>query len=867
MKLQNKEENSSQIMYKAIYHHKSKGIIHILDDVDDKWQQYPVSDFTYAYRKAPTGTYTSLFGDKLEKITDYAEDDPTLFESDLNMEMKVLLDLYKGNEEVSKGHRILIYDIETSTKGGFPNIMLGDKPITAIALYDYTTDKYYSLILDPKKKVLNKINGNEILKSFVTEPALLLEFLRLWQELNPTIITGWNNSLFDDPYIYNRIKNVLSQGAASRLSPLKIVYQNPFNRKMTIAGINSLDYIELYKKWVGVMKSSFALVNVAKDEELKHQKLTYKGNLDDLYENDINRFIEYNLQDVKCIYDLNLKYDFINLAISVCTKGKIPYEWFRMSSRFIDGAILDYLHVNNLVGPNKPIDGRALYEEMEKGDEDGFEGAFVKEPVKGLYSNVCSCDITSLYPSVIMTLNISNETKLGVIPNWNWDEYNKRNLKEIKINDLVYTIDEFEKMISNYSVSISTNGVMYSLKKQGVIPAILERWFSERVHYRTLAGQYAKEGNKEKEEFYDRRQKREKIFLNSIYGSLGLPVARWYDKDNAAATTLSGQTIIKYGEKIVDDTYNTKLKSEKKEHTIYIDTDSLYMSTHDLGKFDNVPEDKMTEYTIKFVTEIADKINKFYAYMVPKVFNVSGEKNRIKITPDLIASKALFIAKKRYAYLEVFSMEKMREVKDKDGNIGKLGVKGIDVVRSSYPKFFKQVVKKIFEDILRGKDLSRIDEEIMEMEEKIPSIDAMDLAKTSSIKFISRKGDKNYNPKSRSIFEIVKGSPATAKSGNNHNDIVKLWKLDKQYDLIRHGDKAKWVYLLPNPYGIEQIALRGDDLDPDKLLSFVNEYIDKKRIYNSELKSKLLEIYSAIHRDLPNRGTERAIKLFGTEEW
>ena len=181
---------------------------------------------------------------------------------------------------------------------------------------------------------------------------------------------------------------------------------------MTIAGVSCLDYIDLYKKFLGVMKSSYALANVAKEEELVNQKLTYKGNLMDLYKTDIHRFVEYNLVDVKVVVELDKKYDFIHLAQTVCHKGHVPYEWFQMSSRFIDGAILMYLRRHNLVAPNKPIGGREEYEEMAAAGEDGFTGAYVKEPIPGIYDWIFSADITSLYPSVIMTLNISPEQKV-----------------------------------------------------------------------------------------------------------------------------------------------------------------------------------------------------------------------------------------------------------------------------------------------------------------------------------------------------------------------------------------------------------------------------------------------------------------------
>ena len=432
-------------MYRAIHCNRLNNTVYVFDD-EKGILEFPISRFRYAYRKKIGGNYKSIFGDELEKITAYDDNDPSLFESDLNIETKVLLDLYPSNEDVSNGHRIVLYDIETSSEGGFPDIDTANGRITAIALYDYTTNKYYSLILDPEGKVQDTVNDNEILKSYRSEDLLLTSFLNLWGELAPTIISGWNSNWFDDPYIYHRICRVLGKQAAGRLSPIGIVYQNKFNKRMTFAGINSLDYLRLYEKFIGVMKSSYSLSNVAKDEELKHQKLTYKGNLDNLYKNDIKRFIEYNLVDVKIIKELDSKHDFINLAQAVCHKGRVPYEWFFMPSRFIEGSIVDYIHSIGLIAPNKPVGGREAYNKMEKEGEDGFVGAYVKIPVPNIYSWVASADITSLYPSLIMSLNISPEKKVGKIVDWDFDKFNRGEMRRVHIGNDNYSISDYMKI-------------------------------------------------------------------------------------------------------------------------------------------------------------------------------------------------------------------------------------------------------------------------------------------------------------------------------------------------------------------------------------------------------------------------------------
>lgn len=817
----------------------------------------------------------------LEKVTSFDSSDPEIFEGDVQPELRVLLDKYPTSDDPSVGHRVVVLDIETDTVGGFPNISTGNKTITAISLYDQLADQYLSLILDPEGKVDNGVHDNVVLRSFRREENLLEAFLTKWEEIRPTVVSGWNTNLFDLPYLFNRLRVVLGKSAGYRLSPIRTAYQNKFNKKMIIAGVSCLDYLDLYKKFLGVMKSSYTLANVAKDEELKHQKIVYKGSLNDLYKNDIKRFVEYNLVDVQVVVELDQKYDFIHLAQSVCHKGHVPYEWFQMSSRFIDGAILMYLRRHNLVAPNKPIGGREEYQKMEEEDEDGFTGAFVKEPIAGLYDWIYSADITSLYPSAIMTLNISPETKVGKIEDWDFKMFDRGELQIIRVGDHAYTLAEFKKMIENHKFSISSNGVVYRQDMMGVVPTILDMWFKERVEYRKLQRKFSDEGNKEQTEFYKRRQLRQKIFLNSVYGVLGLPIFRFYDRDNAEATTISGQTIIRSAERLVNDMYKKKFESKgvaqtQSDYVVYIDTDSLYISSlplaqmdaelmrtkNDMVDFHGEQITKMTKFTIDTVTEVAATINRLYEYMVPKVFNVAAPKNRIRIVADVVAEKALWVAKKRYAMLKVYDMEAMKPVKDKKGNRGKLEVKGIDTVRSSYPKAFKTFASEMLEGVLRGMDRGILEEKIMVFEETIDTHSIFDLAKTSSAKYISKDGEKNYNPKERTKFQFIKGSPPQVKAALAYNDLIKAWNLEEKVEKIEHGSKVKWVYLLPNDLFIEQMAMKADDTDPDEILNFVTEYIDREGMYESELHKKLAEIWQVAGWQYPNRGSQLAATVF-----
>jgi DNA polymerase I len=1228
-------------MYQNIFVDKKNEKIYLFDD-EKGMAELPLVVTRYAYRKSPNGKFKSLYGDTLDRIHSFDEKDTDLFESDVLPEMKVLLDAYPDSDEPSKGHRIVVIDIEVDSTGGFPDITEGDKPITAIALYDYTTDKYICFVLDPEGKVVNESHDNVVIQPYKSEEELLTSFINKWEEINPTIVTGWNINYFDIPYLFNRIRAVLGKAEAYKLSSIRIAYQNKFNKKMIVGGISCLDYIELYKKFLGVMRPSYALGAVAKIEELKTQKITYKGSLTDLYKTDIHRFVEYNLADVKIVVELDKKYDFIYLARSVCHKGHIPYEWFQMSSRFIDGAILMYLHRHNLIAPNKPIGGREEYEEMAKEGEEGFVGAYVKEPVPGIYDWIYSADITSLYPSTIMSLNISPETKAGKVDGWDYKEFHSGNMPIVRVGDTAYTDEEFKALIADNKLSISSNGVLYRQDFLGVVPTILDLWFSERIEFRELAKKHKKEGNAEKASFYDRRQLRQKIFLNcfspdtkviagdgikyiteikvgdqvyslnketgkselkpvvrvyeydyegdmvhfetnhidflvtpnhrfwisklgkkkyksfgwenaesiyndkvrrkfpkinllspcnnptnlyskeidlsyyaklykmecvfrgnfndeirikrdddnkqkrhttfipryyhiedwlelmgwfisegslymstpkkydnghsrgtsykihiaqeiyqqeikdlltrmripfhqdtrgfsisndliykflenncgnksenkkipswvfycsseklkhlckslmmgdghksgtcyttkssilkdgfirlcfhigevyafvrdydgcyriqinkirgrgptlksnhrkllpykgkvycvevednhtllcgrndkyqwagqSVYGTLGLPVFRFYDRDNAEATTISGQTIIKAAEHLVNSIYRQKYQAAGRscldeDFVKYIDTDSVYVSAAPLALCESEYPSDMKKFTIESASSIAAQINEFYKMVVPKVFNIKPEKNRIKIVGDVIAKKSMWIAKKRYAMLKVFDMESMSDVKDKNGNEGKMEVKGIDTVRSSFPAAFRKIASEILDMLLRGSSNEEINAKILKFEETIEDVPILDLGKTTSVKFVSQRGDINYNPSGRRIFQFEKKTPVGVKSALAYNDLLKVWALTKKIEPIYHGQKVKWVYLIPNEFGIDSLALRGDDTDPDQIIEFTSKYIDRMAMYKAELKSKLSEFYDVMKWDYPNFGTQISNDFFGNSE-
>jgi DNA polymerase elongation subunit (family B) len=795
-------------------------------------------DEPYAYRKSRNGKYKSIFGDSLERITKFNFRDPTLFSSDIPVDTRVLIDAYADSDEVSINHRRAYIDIEVDSVGGYPNIEDPIKEVTAIALLDESKDTYYCFILDKDGVVQNENKDNTIILPYLNEEDLLVAFLKKWDEVKPTIVSGWNIDGFDFPYLHARLVRVLGEEVANALSPINICYFNKYKNKMTIAGVNALDYLVLYKKYSGKNLTNYRLDTVAK-EELKIGKIEYEGSLNDLMKSDIKKFIEYNLHDIILVKKMNDQLQFIELAMSICHVCHVGYEEFGMSSKFLEGALLTYLRRKKLIAPNKKLKLDVVDRDDDLADDVGFEGAYVKDPVPGRYDWVCSADINSLYPSVIMSLNISPETKVGIIKDWDSEKLVKKSADKIAFDNEVYTYEDFGKIIVDNNLSVSANGIVYDQSKLGCIPDILKTWFAERVEYKTKMKDASTRKDKEQYVFWKRRQHVQKILLNSLYGVLGLSIFRFYDLDNAAAVTLTGQEIIKTSAKYVNGKFNKRCSTKDKDYVIYIDTDSLYLDIKSLADHEKIEDVK--PFAIKTIGTVSDELNDFYKVMMVRMFNSTD--NRIKIAADVVAQSAFWVVKKRYAMRKVYNMEESKDVDE-------IEIKGLDVVRSSYPKKFRDFMKGILTDILQGTPNKIVNAKIVTFKDTMKDFELEDIAKNTSVKFISNTEAKiNFDPKHREPFNFEGGSTAQCKAALAYNDMLRKYELNDTEPIL-HGGKIKWVYLKENPFGLSGIAFKDDGKDPKVIMDFIHKYIHRTKIWDAELEGKLTDFYTAMRWDM-----------------
>ena len=840
-------------MYQAIYYSRSEKKYHLRDDKKG-WLDFPYRATCYVADEK--GQYETLDGQRVSPTKQYTYKDPNAFESDVDKYTRVLVDAYYDSDDIPSYQNIVYLDIECEIAGALTQDTVRNPAgkLTAIALYDNSTKMYYCYILDEAKTMNESTNENKVVVPCLTEKELMYKFLDKWEELDPTIITGWNSEFFDIPYLYHRIANVLGESQAVRLSPLKTVDEGEFAgaKYTTIAGVNHLDYMLLFKKYITTQEPSYALGNVG-EKYVDLGKVEYLGSLGKLFKEDVNKFIEYNVRDVEIIVALENKLKFIDLTVTVSHLCHVPYEQIYMSTALNEGAILTYLKRKNIVSPNKPT----TYNPSLKDIKEEYAGGYLKDPVPGLYEWVIDLDFTSLYPSIIRSLNIGIETLIGRIVNK--DKYdNQWSLKELKllnpntevtiekinpnksISRSIITVGKIVNLIENENWIISAPGVIFRKDKNSVVCDILTDWFNKRVEYKDLMKKAFKvDKDPVMGDFYNRRQHAYKIKLNDVYGVFAINGWRYTDghKFISKAITLTGQRLTQESIKYVNKWVNMQMETEGIDYIVTSDTDSLFIQVKDLIK-KRYPDvnlnnrEEAVKYVLKIATEIQRAANEHLNTLVVELFNLHDRSHYFELKQEVVIERGYFAGKRRYAQFIV----------NKEGvPVEELDIKGLDLMKSNFPPYFRKFSKQLLQDIMFGKPKPEIDKQILAFRESINTVDWRLLLKPTGIKNIG--GYIASGPQAGEIFSKLElKCPINTKAAIYYNDLLRFKKLDKKHNTFQIGDKMFIAYLKDNPYRIEVIGFNGYD-DPPFITEFIEKYLDKVQLFDSMLKNKLETLY------------------------
>jgi DNA polymerase elongation subunit (family B) len=463
-------------MYKSIYIDSSGDTqtVYVWDDKQGLLT-FPYAQFNYAYEANSTGKYITMTGVRVNKVRRFTRGAPNIFESDLPRETRVLTDLYLDDDTPSDGNISMFFDIEVSMENGVPNIDVPNNKITSIACYDDASKQHMVFVLDESGKYNNQSKNDATVEFYTSELDLLYAFINYYEGVSPNILTGWNSNKFDVPYLYNRMSQICGKNTAGRLSPIGKVRYSEFREQYVIAGVSMLDYLDLYKKFTYIQQQNYRLDTIGR-LEVGMGKVEYEGSLDMLFEQDLEKFIEYNLRDVNIVVLLDQKLQLIELVRGICHVGHVPYEDYAYSSRFLEGTIVTYLHRKGIIVTDKAPNAQEMMQEREEEDEEGFAGAYVKPPKPGLYDWVYSLDLQSLYPSIIMSLNISKETKVGKVLDFNRDKL-KDDFSTFQIVDTTgvneVSRDEFLKLIGDNNLCVSSNGILYRKPTEEVVGELI----------------------------------------------------------------------------------------------------------------------------------------------------------------------------------------------------------------------------------------------------------------------------------------------------------------------------------------------------------------------------------------------------------
>ena len=682
------------------------------------------------------------------------------------------------------------FDIETDYDSGFPHPNEASQRILSIS-YKSSKSKLYHVWgygnYDTNKALIQPVTYYRC----KDEAELLQKFIEFWSHPNntPDIITGWNTRFFDIPYVMNRTAKILGIGELVKFSPWglksehrQIRRRGSENDVYEIPGIQTLDYMELFQKfgYTYGAQESYALNHIAY-VVLNEKKLSYEesGSLKNLYKDDYQKYIDYNMKDVQLVDRLEEKLGLITLAMTMAYKGGVNYQDTFGVTAIWESIIYRRLNENNIVTPlTQKIDnyrpvGATDYSVKcpssvfrEEGRTHQIAGGYVKDPKAGKYEWVVSFDLNSLYPNIIVQNNMSPETYNEQTPNGSFAKAGKEGYE-----------------------------TYYRKDKQGVLPKIIKEYYDERVSIKKqmLAAKsqmqkgYTFELDKEISNL-DNRQMAIKILLNSLYGALANKHFLYFCQGLAEGVTLTGQRAIKWAEATMNRELRKLLKTED-DYVIAIDTDSLYVN------FGPLVEKFNPANPISFLDKICKEhfepsIKKDYA----KFFEVlNSYENRMMMAREAIADVGIWTAKKRYI-LNVYDNEGVRY------NEPQLKIMGIEAIKSSTPEIVRNKFKEVFKLIVSSTE-SETQKFILDFKNQFKNLYPEDVAFPRRVSNITDWYDR------RTIFK--KSCPIHVRGALLRNYYLKQHKLENKYELITNGDRIKFVYLkMPNAIRQNVIAFK-----------------------------------------------------------
>jgi DNA polymerase elongation subunit (family B) len=576
-------------MFKNVYYDTKNSLIHLWEQIDGKNNYSKISWVPYVYIGTPVGKSLTIDGLPADRMTfntyqDYYQfcknHSVNVYENNARPEIQFLTEYYhKIPDEDIIPPKLLIYyiDIEVnySKETGFPKASEARDPVCLISIRNSQTGKTVTF----GEKVYSGSMKNMIYVYCPDERELLRKFFMFMNKYPADVISGWNINDFDLTYLINRDIRINNGKYYKKMSATGVVRTWESKRKMKrdksmnidIAGTSILDYMEVYKWYTPHNLESYSLDYVSKFE-LEKGKLDYSKEADDLsqlYENNWDLYVDYNIIDCKRVNDIGRKLGYIRLIQSLSLLTKAQMKYFNVMTQLIEGAMLCHYRRNNLCAPY-----------FAGGTQRGFEAAYVKEPQKGKHAWLFSVDITSSYPSHMIALNMSTETYYGRVRNIQEEQVirycNNKEFPEFELSkrvgnkmivgnknyrpydDKILKMDDvrlkqFNLALQKGLLAIAPCGSIFKTSKPGVIASVVRHVFEKRAATKKRMYNSADGDERERLKAF---QLALKILINAVFGILAVPYSRYYNTNIAEAITSCGRYTIKSGERFCNEIMN-----------------------------------------------------------------------------------------------------------------------------------------------------------------------------------------------------------------------------------------------------------------------------------------------------------------------
>ena len=776
----------------------------------------------------------------------------------VNIQQQFLIDTFwKENEkpEFTKNDlKVLFIDIETYSPDEFPKPEDPQHPINVITVYDSIRKHFITWGLKP----YNKKNESHTYIYCKTEKDLLSKFLSYFTSDYPDILSGWNSEFFDVPYIVNRITRILGEDETKKLSPVgyirPITFTGRFGREQVhwhLEGVSCVDYLDIYKRFCPTLRESYKLDAIGQTE-LGENKIDYGDtNLASLADDNWELFVDYNVQDVNLLVRLESKLQYLQLLRMIAYAGLTTFEGALGSLSVITGLCAIRARTR---------DQRIPTFNKTNTSEEQNAGAYVGEPRKGFQEHIVSFDANSLYPNVMITLNLSPETKVGSII----DKTDKDvTIKHVNGQTFTLSHKSFVDFIQKEEIAISRAKVLFTQKEKGIIPITVDHFYKKRVEIKkklnTLKRKIinmektAPECAKLKHEIDNLNitQHTIKILINTIYGYFGNKHSPLGDDELAESITLTGQAVIKESNRLLENYIKERAKLTDQDiledtPIIYNDTDSSYISIKHIVKNTGLnmldSKGKITQEYYKQVQDIEDYLNE---NIIKWGQQALGSKDcRFVFKREAIADSGLFLQKKRYVL----------HVLDEEGiPCDKFKYTGVEVVRTTMPAPIKPYVKKIIETMLLTRDLATTNKIFNETYDIFKKLPIEDIAFVMGV-----KGYEKYAAQC-DAFKTAKHMPIHVKAAYFYNILLDRFNTGKKYEKISSGDKVRYFYARqPNKFGITTMGYKYDF--PKE---FANTFeLDYELMFEKIIFSVIERFYEAVNWKLYSPGSQVQTDLF-----